>query len=187
MRGDNGNRRRQTNVLPQEMAPAEGSYSPKADQASQVVHRSLETAAASNTLQQALEILATLAPSSSGGRDIAADAATHRLIGIDARDTLEEMLATQMLALHAASIDCASRAMLPGQDGGIRQQELALATKTCRAFAHLLETLDRRRRGGEQKVRVEHVHVHAGGQAVVGTIERGPRGSPRKLAKQSHA
>ena len=33
-----------------------------------------------------------------------------------------------------------------------------------------MELLAKIRRGGEQTVRVEHVHVHAGGQAVVGNV-----------------
>lgn len=51
-----------------------------------------------------------------------------------------------------------------------------LAMKLMRSFASQLETLERRRRGGEQKVTVEHVHVHAGGQAIVGTVETGGKG-----------
>jgi hypothetical protein len=39
-----------------------------------------------------------------------------------------------------------------------------------------LEALNRHRGKGQQKVTVEHVHVHAGGQAVVGTVEA-PGGS----------
>jgi hypothetical protein len=35
----------------------------------------------------------------------------------------------------------------------------------------LLDALNRHRGKGQQKVTVEHVHVHAGGQAVVGTVE----------------
>lgn len=147
----------------------------------------LENAAFANTRQQALELLSTLAPAPSYQRDIAADAAAHRMIGLDAQDTLEEMFATQIIALHSATIDCISKAMLPDQDGVVRREELALATRTSRAFAQLAETMERRRRGGEQKVRVEHVHVHAGGQAVVGTIEQGDRGRPRKSSEQSHA
>jgi hypothetical protein len=44
------------------------------------------------------------------------------------------------------------------------------------AFPHLrhpAEALNRHRGKGQQKVTVEHVHVHAGGQAVVGMVEWG--------------
>jgi hypothetical protein len=39
-----------------------------------------------------------------------------------------------------------------------------------RTFAVQAETLAKLRRGGEQKVTVEHVHVYPGGQAIVGTV-----------------
>jgi hypothetical protein len=35
----------------------------------------------------------------------------------------------------------------------------------------LLDALNRHRGKGQQKVTVEHVHVHSGGQAVVGMVE----------------
>ena len=37
----------------------------------------------------------------------------------------------------------------------------------------LVEALNRHRGKGQQKVSVEHVHVHAGGQAIVGAVETG--------------
>jgi hypothetical protein len=35
-----------------------------------------------------------------------------------------------------------------------------------------IEVLAKLRRGGEQTVRVEHVHLHSGGQAVAGHVSR---------------
>ena len=47
----------------------------------------------------------------------------------------------------------------------------AQANKLSRTYAALLfEALNRHRGKGQQKVTVEHVHVHAGGQAVVGAV-----------------
>jgi hypothetical protein len=40
-----------------------------------------------------------------------------------------------------------------------------------RTYAVLLDALNRHRGKGQQKVTVEHVHVHSGGQAIVGTVE----------------
>lgn len=128
---------------------------------------SLLAAEDADRLQQAVEIVQSLSPNSP---DTAADAAAHRLLGIAPRDAIERMLATQMLALHSAVLDCARRAMLPGQDGATRREELNLGAKASRACAHLADTFDRRRRGGKQKVIVEHVHVHTGGQAIVGDV-----------------
>jgi hypothetical protein len=41
----------------------------------------------------------------------------------------------------------------------------------------LLEALNRHRGKGQQKVTVEHVHVHSGGQAIVGMVEGGAKSS----------
>ena len=42
--------------------------------------------------------------------------------------------------------------------------------RLTKAFAMQVETLRRLRNGGAQLVRVEHVHVHEGGQAIVGPV-----------------
>jgi hypothetical protein len=39
-----------------------------------------------------------------------------------------------------------------------------------RTYAVQVETLARLRKGGQQKVVVEHVHVYPGGQAIVGNV-----------------
>ena len=42
--------------------------------------------------------------------------------------------------------------------------------KLLRTFTVQIEALAKLKRGGEQTVRVEHVHVYPGGQAIVGAI-----------------
>jgi hypothetical protein len=39
-----------------------------------------------------------------------------------------------------------------------------------KAYAMQVEVLRRLRHGGAQYVRVEHVHIHEGGQAVIGNV-----------------
>jgi hypothetical protein len=51
-----------------------------------------------------------------------------------------------------------------------RQQSLSQGSKLSRTSAALIEALNRHRGKGQQKVTVEHVHVHSGGQAVVGVV-----------------
>jgi len=48
------------------------------------------------------------------------------------------------------------------------------ASKLLRTYTAQVEALAKIRRKGEQKVRVEHVHVHCGGQAIVGSISHSP-------------
>ncbi len=50
-------------------------------------------------------------------------------------------------------------------------EALSQANKLSRTYTLLLDALNRHRGKGQQKVTVEHVHVHSGGQAIVGTVE----------------
>jgi hypothetical protein len=99
-------------------------------------------------------------------------AALATLVSIAPKDEIEGMLAAQMIAAHSASMECYRRAMIGEQSPEGRQSNLNHAGKLSRTYAQLLEALNRHRgKTGQQKVTVEHVHVHAGGQAVVGTVE----------------
>jgi hypothetical protein len=100
-------------------------------------------------------------------------AAVAGLVGIAPRDELEGMLAAQMIAAHNAAMECHRRAMLSEQTFEGRKENLTQANKLSRTYTSLLEALNRHRGKGQQKVTVEHVHVHAGGQAIVGSVEAG--------------
>src|SRR5262245_51376722 len=52
-----------------------------------------------------------------------------------------------------------------------RRENLNQANKLSRTYATLVESLNRHRGKGQQKVTVEHVHVHDGGHAIVGNVE----------------
>jgi hypothetical protein len=68
-----------------------------------------------------------------------------------------------------------------------RRENLNQANKLSRTYTTLLEALNRHRGKGQQKVTVEHVHVHAGGQAVVGMVETPGGGYRTKSEDQPHA
>jgi hypothetical protein len=59
--------------------------------------------------------------------------------------------------------------------------------KLSRTYATLLDALNRHRGKGQQKVTVEHVHVHSGGQAVVGVVENSGKGAQAKSEDQCDA
>ncbi|SFV16038.1 hypothetical protein SAMN05192541_124123 [Bradyrhizobium arachidis] len=109
------------------------------------------------------------------------------LLCMKPRDEFEGMLIAQMIGAHNAAMECHRRAMLPDQPFVGRSEALTQANKLSRTFAALLEGLNRHRGKGQQKVTVEHVHVHAGGQAVVGVVETQGAGGLRKLEDQPHA
>lgn len=100
---------------------------------------------------------------------------TSIIASIAPRDEMEAMLAAQMAAVHNASMTFARRL---AHVENIKQQDSAerAFNKLCRTFTAQLETLKRYRTGGQQKMTVEHVHVHPGGQAIVGDVHTGGRG-----------
>jgi hypothetical protein len=107
------------------------------------------------------------------------------LSGIEPKDELEGMLAAQLLASHNAAMECYRRAMISEQTFEGRKENLNQANKLSRTHTTLLEALNRHRGKGQQKVTVEHVHVHEGGQAIVGNVEGG--GVRTKTENQPHA
>jgi hypothetical protein len=95
--------------------------------------------------------------------------------GVEPNDQLEAMLAAQMAAVHNASMTFARRLThienIPQQDSASRA-----FNQLTRTFAAQLEALKRYRTGGQQNVTVKHVHVHDGGQAIVGNVSHGGAG-----------
>ena len=112
-------------------------------------------------------------------------AALSLLAGISPNDEFEGMVAAQLVASHNATMECYRRAMIAEQTFEGRKENLNQANKLSRTHATLLEALNRHRGKGQQKVTVEHVHVHSGGQAIVGNVEGG--GVRTKLENQPHA
>lgn len=93
-------------------------------------------------------------------------------------DGAEGMLAQQMVRTHFAALDCLRRAALPNQTFEGRDMSLKHAHKLMALYARQLETLNKHRGKGQQKVTVEHVNVEKGGQAIVGNVETGGRRDP---------
>jgi hypothetical protein len=91
------------------------------------------------------------------------------LAAIGPKDELEAMMAAQLLAAHNATMECYRRAMLPEQTSESRSENLNQANKLSRTYAVLLDALNRHRGKGQQKVTVEHVHVHSGGPPTMPT------------------
>ena len=91
------------------------------------------------------------------------------LDGLQPRDEVEAMLVAQMVVTHAVAMDYLTR-MKKAELIQAGEFTSNFACKLLRAFAAQTEALGKLRRGGEQVVKVEHVHVHAGGQAVVGAV-----------------
>jgi hypothetical protein len=89
---------------------------------------------------------------------------------VEPKNELESLLAAQMAVVHVATMHQAARLSCATTTQQSDSAGSAL-NKLARTFAAQLEALKRHRTGGEQKVTVEHVHVHSGGQAIVGHVE----------------
>ena len=76
---------------------------------------------------------------------------------------VEGMLAAQMVATHNAAMECFNRAMVPNQSSLACDQYFKHAAKLLSIYTRQMAALDKHRGKGQQKVRVEHVNVEAGG------------------------
>jgi hypothetical protein len=96
--------------------------------------------------------------------------------GMKPRDPAEVALVTQMAAIHQATMMMARRL---NHVENIAQQDSAekALNKLARTYAAQMDTLKRYRSKGQQTVTVQHVNVEDGGQAIVGNVETGGRGS----------
>ncbi|WET74109.1 hypothetical protein [Rhizobium croatiense] len=100
---------------------------------------------------------------------------TEMVMGMAPKDHVEMMLATQMAAVHLMSMHMASKCRrensLPRFEIFARQ-----TNQLMRTFAAQADALKRYRTGGKQVVKVKHVHVHEGAQAIVGNVSKGGGG-----------
>jgi hypothetical protein len=120
-------------------------------------------------------------------KEVRDGATLQRLAGIGPRDVIEGMLAAQMVATHEAAMECFRRAHLADQTFEGRQLGLRYGDRLVRSFAALTDALNRHRGKGQQVVRVEHVTVQAGGQAIVGAVTRGGGGDAAGSEDRAHA
>ncbi len=112
-------------------------------------------------------------------------AAIAAMRGIKPQDEVEGMLAALMVATHAAAMDCLRLSMIQGQTFKGRDNNLRHAAKLMSIFTKQLETLNRNRGKGQQKMTIEHVTVEPGGQAMVGQFEAGAKRPKKRKSKQS--
>jgi hypothetical protein len=89
--------------------------------------------------------------------------------GMQPQNELEAVLLVQMMATHQYAMDLLARARHHEHWKGAESYGLQ-ATRLLRTFTAQVEAFNKLRRGGTQTVRVEHVHVYPGGQAVVGSV-----------------
>src|SRR5947207_7204233 len=113
----------------------------------------------------------------SGICEIAVNASLACIEGAKPQGEVECALVMQMTCTHSAAMSVLGT--FAGAHGYGRDVPLkaSAAARLMRAYATQVEALRRLRNGGSQVVRVEHVHVNRGGQALIGNVRKD--GSPR--------
>ncbi|WP_445220641.1 hypothetical protein ACKWRH_11700 [Bradyrhizobium sp. Pa8] len=85
------------------------------------------------------------------------------------RDSIEAMLAAQMVSVHVAAMRSACR--LAFSDDILQQESVTRAlTRLGRTFAAQIEALSRHRNNGERAITVRNLSVQDGGKAIVGNV-----------------
>lgn len=84
------------------------------------------------------------------------------------------MLASQMVAVHGLTM-IATRRLNHAQTIERQDSASSLFNKLARTFAAQIEALKRYRSAGAQTIKVQHVTVNEGGQAIVGNVGQGVR------------
>jgi hypothetical protein len=119
-------------------------------------------------LQQAITAITEIDPQ----KEKVINAVCAAVADIEPKDVIEGMLAAQMVAVHNQAMAYIERAAKT-RYYHLRELNLKLANKLMRTFILQVEALKKHRSGGQQKVTVEYVNVNQGGQAIVGTVNRG--------------
>lgn len=98
---------------------------------------------------------------------------------LDTQNPVEVMLLSQMASTHAHIMHLLVRSN-EGLSLTASQSLLGMANKLMRTFANQVEAFEKFKRGGKQSIKVDHVHVHEGGQAIVGNIQHPGTGGVQK-------
>jgi hypothetical protein len=107
--------------------------------------------------------------------------ALETLKEIGPKGATQLFLAIQMIGVHKAALMFLKRATVEGQTVEGTDANVLRAVRLMRLFNEQLEAMARLKgTAGRQKVTVEHVHVHQGGQAIVGSVTAGTRTKPKE-------
>jgi hypothetical protein len=97
--------------------------------------------------------------------------AASALTEMEPSNATEVMLATQMIAVHDAALLFLMHATQENQTFEGCDANVLRATRLMQVFNEQLEAMQKLKgKAGRQKVTVEHVTVHQGGQAIVGAV-----------------
>jgi hypothetical protein len=152
----------------------------------QQLNNALGTASSAFVNASLVQLIAAAKLPGGGLSETAVNASLAFIENAKPKDEVESALLIQMACTHTAAMSVL--AMFAGghgygPDGPLKA---SAAARLMRAYATHVETLRRLRNGGSQVVRVEHVHVNEGGQALIGNVRKDGSGGAaiKELASQ---
>ncbi len=99
--------------------------------------------------------------------------AEQNIAALNPENNIELLLASQMMAVHNYQQRLISHAVNTGNiDASVKYGNLA--AKLANVFIQQVNLMQKLKGTGQQKVIFEHVHIHSGGQAIVGTVNTNP-------------
>ena len=102
------------------------------------------------------------------------NAAIALIASIEPRTELQALIAVQIAATGFAGLKFLRQSQHHMDETYVNVYG-GYATKLLRLQLEMIQALDRHQRGNKQTVEVRHVHIHAGGQGVVGIVNAGER------------
>lgn len=104
--------------------------------------------------------------------------ATAMLAELQPTTATQALLAAQMVGVQRAAMTFLANATKPEDTAEGRDRNVLRATRLMRLFTEQVEAMAKLKgKSSQQRVVVEHVTVSAGGQAIVGTVIPGGRGT----------
>lgn len=115
------------------------------------------------------------------------NAAVSMFHALKPQNEIEGMLGCQIVANHFAVMKSYDRASISDQPPEFRDMYLKHAAKLSRIYIEQVTALNKMRGKSQQKVRVEHIHIYEGGQAIVGNVNSEGGGAEKNASNKPHA
>jgi hypothetical protein len=97
---------------------------------------------------------------------------------LQARNSLERMLAHQMAAAHKQAMEQMGQVSYE-HNAAAQAKRLNAAARCMTVYQQGLLALHKVRQNGQQRIMVQYVNVSDGGQAIIGKVESGRREQDR--------
>jgi len=121
---------------------------------------------------QSFQNLLNAVPREGQDQALLANTIIAALAELKPRDALEAILGAQIVATSRHALFLLTRACSTNLEG-LAESRYVLAEKLLKLNLQQVRTLDAHRRQGQQHMRIEHVHIHEGSQAIIGVVNRG--------------